>query len=249
VRLIVILSLFLSTLFSTALDDKLNFIINNEPQELSLYEHEQKLIQQLYKKNNHLPLWIGHAKNLNTLREVLQDSYFNYKYKDFHQSEIEQYTYLLHDNMHLDMDSEKLSQLDILLTRSYIKLVKFIVQSDINWDKVQMKIMGMKEEKDISANWEMVRKPMPSTLKLFSAITQQNIKGFLNSLIPSKREYQELIDTLRFYRNLNNLEKVKYEKDLRPGDKHPYIMGIKRRLIIAGDLHNKNNLTTPSMKN
>ena len=242
-RLIVIFSLFLSTLFSTALDDKLNFIINNEPQKLSLYENEQKLIQKLYKKNNNLPLWIGHAKNLNSLISILQNPYFNYKYKDFHQSQIEQYTYLLHDNMNLNMHSEELSQLDILLTRAYVKLVKFIVQSDINWDMVQIKIMGLKEAKDISANWEMVRKSIPSTSRLFKAITQQNIKGFLSSLIPSKKEYQELIEALSFYRNLSNLERIKYEKDLKPGDQHPYLIAIKQRLIRTGDLHNKHNTT------
>jgi murein L,D-transpeptidase YcbB/YkuD len=243
VKLIVILSLFISTLFATALNNELNFIIHNEPQKLSIYQNEQKIIQELYKKNNNLPLWIGHSKNLNTLIEVLQNPYFNYKYKDFYQSQIEQYTYLLHDNMNLNMHSKELSQLDILLTRAYLKLVKFIIQSDINWDMVQVKIMGLKDAKDITANWEMVRKPLPSVNKLFSAITKQNIKGFLSSLIPLKKEYQELIEALSFYRNLSNLEHIKYEKDLRPGDEHPYIMGIKRRLILTGDLHNKYNTT------
>jgi murein L,D-transpeptidase YcbB/YkuD len=243
VRLIVILSLLLSTLFSTGLDDKLNFIINNQPQKLSPYEDEQKTIQQLYKKNNNLPLWIGHATNLNSLIDILQNPYFNYKYKDFHQSQIEQYTYLLHDNMNLNTNNEELSQFDILLTRAYIKLVKFIVQSDINWDMVQVKIMGLKEDKDITANWEMVRKSTPSTSKLFNAITQQNIKGFLSSLIPLKKEYKELIEALNFYRNLNNLERIKYERNLKLGDQHPYLIAIKQRLILTGDLPNKHNTT------
>jgi murein L,D-transpeptidase YcbB/YkuD len=243
VRLIVILSLLLSTLFSTGLDDKLNFIINNQPQKLSPYEDEQKIIQQLYKKNNNLPLWIGHATNLNSLIDILQNPYFNYKYKDFHQSQIEQYTYLLHDNMNLNTNNEELSQFDILLTRAYIKLVKFIVQSDINWDMVQVKIMGLKEDKDITANWEMVRKSTPSTSKLFNAITQQNIKGFLSSLIPLKKEYKELIEALNFYRNLNNLERIKYERNLKLGDQHPYLIAIKQRLILTGDLPNKHNTT------
>ena len=242
-RLLVILSLFLSTLFSTALDEELNYVIHNDPQKLSVYQNEQKVIQELYKKNNNKPLWIGHSQNLNSLINVLQNPYFNYKYKDFHQSQIEQYTYLLHDNMNLNMHTKKLTNLDILLTRAYIELVKFIVQGDINWDMVQVKIMGLKEAKDIAANWEMVRKPMPSTIKLFSAITNQNIKGFLSSLIPSNKEYQELIEALSFYQSLNNLERIKYAKDLRPGDQHPYIMSIKKRLILTGDLHNKYNTT------
>ncbi len=242
-RLIITLSLFLSTLFSNALDNRLNFIIKHEPQKLSIYEKEREIIQELYQHNSNRPLWIGHAKNLNSLLEALQNPYFNYKYKDFHQSQIEQYTHLLHNSMNLNENSESLSTLDILLTRAYLKLTKFIVQSDINWDMVQMKIRGLKEEKDITANWEMVRKPMPSSSRLFNALSSQNIQGFLHSLIPAPKQYQELIDALSFYRSLNNLERIKYEKDLRPGDEHPYIMAIKRRLILTGDLHNKYNTT------
>jgi len=241
VRLIVILSLFLSTLFATTLDNKLNFILKNQPQELSLHRAEQKEIQQLYRRNQNLPLWIGHARNLNTILAVLRDPYFNYKHKDFYQSQIAQYTYLLTNNMNLNMHSEELSKLDILLTRAYLKMVKFIVQGDIDWDRVQTKISALKESDDITANWEMVRKRLPSTSKLFNAIIDQNIKGFLSSLIPSKKEYRDLIDSLSFYQNMHNLERIKYEKDLKLGDRHPYIPAIKRHLIRTGDMHNRNN--------
>ena len=240
-RLIVILSLFLTTLFSTTLDSKLNFILKNRPQELSLNRAEQQKVKQLYRKNHNLPLWIGHARNLNTLLAVLRDPYFNYKNKDFHQSEIAQYTYLLSNNMNLNQHSNELSRLDILLTRAYLDMVKFIVQGDIDWKRVQTKIKALKESDDITANWEMVNKKLPSTSKIFNAITHQNIKGFLSSLIPSKKMYRDLIDSLYFYQNMHNLERIKYEKDLRLGDRHPYIPAIKRRLIRTGDMPNRNN--------
>jgi len=242
VRLIVILSLFISTLFSTTLDSKLNFILKNQPQQISSHYQEQKQVQRLYRKNHNLPLWIGHARNLNALLSVLKSPYFNYKNKDFYQSEIRQYTYLLTNHMNLNMNSEELSKLDILLTRAYIKMVKFTVQSDINWDRVQTKIKALKESDDITASWEMVRKKTPSTSKLFHAITHQNIKGFLSSLIPSKKEYRDLIESLSFYQNMHNLERIKYEKDLKLGDRHPYIPAIKKRLILTGDLHNRANI-------
>ncbi|CAA6820690.1 MAG: Peptidoglycan-binding domain 1 [uncultured Sulfurovum sp.] len=242
-KLIVFLSLFLSSLFATALNDKLNFIINNQSDSLSPYQEEQNLMKQLYQQNNNAPLWIGHSNNLNSLIEALQNPYFNYKYKNFHQSQIEQYTYLLHNNMNLNENSEELSKLDILLTRAYVKLVKFIVQGDINWDMVKVKIMQLKESKDITANWEMINKPMPSSKTLFNAIVNQDIKTFLSSLIPLKTQYQELSRALSFYRNLNNLERIKYAKDLRFGEVHPYIIPIKKRLILSGDLHNKYNTT------
>jgi hypothetical protein len=41
---------------------------------------------------------------------------------------------------------------------------------------VQTKLANLKEEKDITANWEMVRKKSPSTAKLFSALKKENLK-------------------------------------------------------------------------
>ena len=240
-RLLLFLGLFISTLYSTQLDDKLKFVVTNQPQQLSNYNDEQKLIQQLYSKNFYKPLWIGHAKNLNDLKEALQNPYYNYKYKDFYQSQIEQYLYLLSDNMNLNQNSEELSRLDILLTRAYLAITKFIVKSDIDWDKVQTKIANLKEEKDITASWEMVHKSLPTTSKLFSAITNQNLKGFFNSLTPLPKLHKELIDALMFYSNMGQAERIKYAKNLKLGDVYPYVSDVKRRLILTGDMINKNN--------
>jgi len=235
------LSLLFSTIYGTQLDDKLKFVINNQPQQLSTLKKEQKIIRKLYKNNAYRPLWIGHAQNLNALRDALQNPYFNYKFKDFHQGEIEQYMYLVHNQMNLNENIEELTKLDILFTRAYIELVKFIVLSDINWDSVETKISALKESKDITANWEMVRKSLPSSTKFFAAITTQNITGFLNSITPLPKQQKDLVEALQFYRGLHNIKRIKYAKDLKLGDQYPYITDIKERLIITGDLRNKNN--------
>ena len=240
-RLLLLLSLLFSTLWSTQLDNRLQSIIKNEPYQLSEYKNEQDIIRQLYGMNQNRPLWIGHAHNLNALREALQNPYFNYKYKDFYQSQIEQYTYLLHNDMNLDENSQELAILDILLTRAYLALANFIVQSDIDWDNVQEKIAELKETKDITANWEMVRKNSPSATELFRAISTQNIHDFLQSLTPLPELHQDLIDALLFYQSLPPLPRIKYGKDLKLGDQYLYIKDIKKRLIITGDLPNKNN--------
>lgn len=231
----------LSTLYSTQLDNRLNSIINNEPHKLSQNSSEQTIIRQLYGMNQNRPLWIGHARNLNTLRETLQNPYFNYKYKDLYQSQIEQYIYLLHDQMNLNDNAHDLATLDILLTRAYIGLANFIVQSDTDWDMVQEKISGLKSAKDISASWEMVRKTSPSAGRLFSAITSEDINGFFKSITPQPELHQSLINSLQFYRNLRGLPRIKYAKNLKLGDQYPYIADIKQRLMITGDLRNKNN--------
>ena len=242
-KYLLLLSIMLSTLYSTQLDNRLRSIVNSEPQQLSENSSERSIIRQLYNLNQNRPLWIGHARNLNILKETLQDPYFNYRDKDLHQSQIEQYTYLLNDQMDLNAHANDLATLDILLTRAYVELVDFIVHSDTDWDKVQEKVNGLKAEKDITANWEMVRKSSPSASRLFTAITSENIHNFLKSITPQHKQHQDLIDALNFYRSLPPLKRIKYGKDLKFGDQYPYIIDVKRRLIITGDLPNKNNLS------
>jgi len=240
-RFILLLAIMLSTLYSTQLDIQLNSILKNDPYQLSNTQATQKRIRSLYKKNHNQPLWIGHAKNLNALREALQNPFFNYKYKDFYQSEIEQYSTLLHNQMDLNQNSNGLVKLDIFLTRAYLELSDFIVHSDIDWKMVQNKLIALKDEKDISAKWEMVIKTSPSVSKLFSALKNETLNSFLHSLTPLQKRHQSLIDSLNTYQNIGNLQRIKYGKDLRLGDQYAYITDVKKRLILTGDLYNKNN--------
>ncbi|HHB94754.1 MAG TPA: hypothetical protein ENK88_06385, partial [Campylobacterales bacterium] len=121
-RIILILTLLYTAIWSTQLDNQLFINIQNET----------KQVKSIYKMNANHPLWIGHAKNLNILTEALQNPYYNYKEKRFEQDTIEQYTYLLSDNMDLNQNSNDLAKLDIALTKSYIELANFIVKSDID---------------------------------------------------------------------------------------------------------------------
>ncbi len=240
-RLLLFFTLMLSMLYSTDLDTKLNQTLINAPYQLAQNTKEQNRIRSLYKMNQNKALWVGHARNLNALNEALANPKFNYKYKDFYQSEIGQYSHLLHNNMKLNENSRELAKLDILLTRAYLALTDFIVQSDIDWDMVQEKLANLKEEKDITASWEMVRKKSPYVSKLFLALKNEDIEGFLNSLIPLPELHKDLIEALEFYQNMGSHSRIKYAKDLKLGDQYPYISNVKKRLIRTGDLYNRNN--------
>jgi murein L,D-transpeptidase YcbB/YkuD len=87
----------------------------------------------------------------------------------------------------------------------------------------------------------MVRKKSPSVSKLFNAIKNQNIYAFFKSLIPLPELHKDLIEALDFYQNIGTLSRIKYGKDLRLGDQYAYVSDVKKRLIITGDLYNKNN--------
>ncbi len=141
--------------------------------------------------------------------------------------------------MNIDQNSKELATLDIALTKSYIALAKFIVQSDVNWDMVQSKLKELKDTQDIKAVWEMVIKKPPSTKRLFDALVKNNIVGLFNSLTPLPKRHSDLIDALEMYRSIPpNIPKIPYTKNfqgLKLGDVSSKIVKIKKRLAIEGD--------------
>jgi len=237
-RILIIITILINFIWSTQLDNQL----------FSLLQNESKQVKSIYKVNHNRPLWIGHAKNLNTITQALQDPYFNYKDKRFERDIIDNYLYLLHDGMDLNQNSKELATLDIALTKSYIQLANFIVQSDIDWDKVLDKLAELKETKDVKANWEMVRKKLPSTRELFNAITNQKIDSFLRSLTPDPKRHSDLIQALDIYKQkaMINIPRIPYTrsfKGLKYGDVDDKIVAIKKRLVISGDYPQEESYT------
>ncbi len=245
-RIIIIFTLLINFIYSTELEKEL----------FSHLENESKPVKEIYHMNANRPLWIGHAKNLYTLTDALQNPYFNYKDKRFEQDTIEQYSYLLHDGMNLNQNSKQLAKLDIALTKSYIELANFIIKSDIDWDMVSQKLVELKETKDIKANWEMVRKKSPSIKKLFDALIHENINNFLKSITPQQQRHLELINALNIYKQkaMLNIPRIPYTKNFRGfkyGDIDDKIVAIKKRLVISGDYpkeDNYNNLFNDKLK-
>ena len=230
-RLLLLLGLLYTSLWSSRLDEEIRFNIGNE----------SNSVKEIYAMNENRPLWVGHAKNFNQFIEILQNPYYNYKNKLFKQDIIDQYSYLLHNDMNPNENGEELYKLEIALTSSYIALGNFIVQSDVDWEGVRGKLKELKELKDIKANWEMIKKQAPSVDKFFNALVNQRIDSFYKSLTPLKKRHQALINALQRYQNMYDIKKVTYGDDLKFGDNHPRISNIKKRLAISGDFPTQNS--------
>ena len=232
-RLILLFTLLCSLLHSNELELKI---------EIKLAQ-ERPIIKSLYSLNSKQPLWIGHAKNFHSLTQALENPYYNYKDKNFYRNIIDQYSHLLHDNMDINQNSEELATLDIALTKSYVALAEFIVKSDIDWDKVQSKLVALKEEeKSIVANWEMVRKVTPSASELFLALSSQDLENFFDSITPLPERHRALIESLQKYQSMQDSKKIPYGidfKGLKFGDIDDRIIPIKKRLALEGDFPTK----------
>ena len=197
------------------------------------------VIQNIYAKTGNKALWVGsqNRKKMSQLIQALKDPLFNYKNKQFDQKGIKKLLYSLDNNSVSETKQTAVyARLDLLLTNSMVRLVRFIVQGDVDWNLVQKKFKALKESDDIQIDWEMSTKPFPNQDQLISAIINGNIRGYLSSLIPMEKRYRKLVKLLKDYRVMNKFEKIKYSNSsLKLGDWSGRVVDVKKRLQISGD--------------
>ena len=197
------------------------------------------IIQNIYARTGNQPLWIGKNNTQKTshLIQALNNPLFNYKNRSFDQSSIRRLFYML-DNGEISTKKQAsaYAKLDLILTSSMVRLVRFIVQGDVDWNLVQKKFNALKESDDIRATWEMSFKAFPDQKALISAIVEDNITPYLTSLLPMEERYKKLIRLLKNYRVMDKFPKLPYSHTvLKLGDKSKRIEDIKKRLQISGD--------------
>ncbi|MCO4845036.1 MAG: L,D-transpeptidase family protein [Sulfurovum sp.] len=197
------------------------------------------IIENIYTQTGNKPLWIGSQNKTKTshLIQALNDPLFNYKNKSFDQTSIKHLFYQL-DNGEIRQNKQAAAyaKLDLVLTSSMVRLVRFIVQGDVDWNLVQEKLNTLEESDDIAARWEMTPKVFPDDDELISAIENDTIFEYLTSLIPMETRYRKLVKLLKAYRVMDKFPKIKYyKKSLKLGDSSSRVKEIKKRLQISGD--------------
>jgi len=197
------------------------------------------IVKNLYAKTGTKALWIGkqNGKKMSQLIQALNDPLFNYKNKSFDQKSIKRLFFLLdHGDVSRKKQAAIYARLDLILSNSMVRLVRFIVQGDVDWVLVQEKFKALKESDDIQIDWEMSPKSFPSQSQLISAVKKGNITAYLESLLPMKKRYKKLVKLLKDYRVMDKFPKIKYSnKVLKLGDRSSKIEEIKKRLQISGD--------------
>lgn len=197
------------------------------------------IVQNIYAEAQHKPLWIGkqNQEKASQLIQALNDPLFNYKNKAFDQKSIRRLFFLL-DNNQIDQSKKAAvyARLDLMLTNSMVRLVRFIVQGDVEWSLVQEKLAALEQSDDIKSRWEMSSKEFPDQKELISAIVNGGIYNYLTTLIPMEERYRELITLLKNYRVMDKFPKIKYSNNpLKMGNSSSRVKEIKKRLQISGD--------------
>lgn len=193
----------------------------------------------MYRHTSFNPIWIGqdNGNRMGQLISALKDPLFNYKNKAFDQKSIGKLLYKL-DNIQINpyKKAAVFARLDVLLSNSFVRLVRFIVQGDVDWALVQKKLNHLKQSDDIKVNWEMSLKALPHPDDIANAAINSDIYTYLNALIPMDKRYRKLIKLLKAYSVMNKFPKIPYSKNaFKLGDRSSRIALIKKRLQISGD--------------
>ena len=187
----------------------------NTSLETQITGQNKEIVQALYAANGNRPIWIG-AENktkMNELIQALKDPLFNYKNKPFDQPSITKLFYLVDNNAVRPSQRAKVfARLDLLLTNSFVRLVRFIVQGDVDWALVQKKLAALEKSDDIIAKWEMQPKGMPDIRSLKNALSNEEIYPYLSSLLPMEERYRKLVKLLTVYRVMDKFPKISYSK-------------------------------------
>ena len=197
------------------------------------------IVESIYAQSAYKPLWSGGSSKRKTSQfiQAINDPLYNYKGKSFDQKSIKKLLFMLDNNQ---ISNSKrvavLARLDLIFTNSMVRLVRFIVQGDVDWALVQSKLKALKSDADIRADWEIKVKAFPNQTRLISAIVNGNIKGYLNSLIPMEKRYRKLVGLLKGYKIMDKFPKIEYSKlPLIKGAWSSHIPEVKKRLQITGD--------------
>jgi len=197
------------------------------------------IVENIYQQSNYMPLWAGKANEHKTsqLIQALKDPLFNYKNKSFDQKAIKKLFYMLDNNAISERKKILVyARLDLMLTNSMVRLVRFIVQGDVDWNLVQQKLKALKQSDDITADWEMRPKAFPDERELINAIVNGTIRSYLKSLLPMRERYGKLVELLKNYKVMDKFPKIKYSNSpLKAGDWSSRVPEIKKHLQISGD--------------
>jgi murein L,D-transpeptidase YcbB/YkuD len=196
-------------------------------------------LRNIYESFGNRPLWIGkgNADKMSAMIQALENPLFNYKQKPFDRQSIKKLLYYLdNDRLPAATRAEIYARLDVMLTNSFYRLARFIVEGDVDWALVRRKLAELKEKEDIDAVWEMHPKRFDDIEGVTNALRSGRIRAYLESLIPMEKRYRSLVRLLENYRRMDRFPKIPYSDNiLKIGDYSPRIGAIKKRLQITGD--------------
>ncbi len=134
----------------------------------------------------------------------------------------------------------ELVSIDIMITDSYNKYVKYLSRGYIKWDEFQKTLAEIKTTKDINVQWEKYTVGNKQPIKLLKEALNSNDLSVAISQIevtyPKAKELENAIKDLEKIKENGGYVKVPDFKTLRKGDISETVKYLRNRLKQSGDL-------------
>ncbi|MCW8907970.1 MAG: L,D-transpeptidase family protein [Sedimenticola sp.] len=124
--------------------------------------------------------------------------------------------------------AQRIARNDLLLSDGFLRLARHLARGEVDPDSVD-------------PLWKIPRETVDAGALLRQALERQNPVAVLESLAPQSEEYRKLQQALAEYREMADQapwSKLPPAPLIRPGDRHPLIPLLRRRLAASGHLLN-----------
>jgi murein L,D-transpeptidase YcbB/YkuD len=132
------------------------------------------------------------------------------------------------------LDAPSATKLDVFLTDAFLSYGSHLLSGRVN-------------PYDVDNDWFAGRRTGDLPVTLEEALDSGDIRQTLNDLLPTNPVYQRLRDALARYRTIaknGGWPRVAEGGPIKKGDRDPRVPGLRKRLIIEGDLNQKPNAKT-----
>ena len=179
------------------------------------------LLQKFYKARGFEPVWCGkkdHSYNISLLQGYLRAS-------ADHGLNPMDYAATPDVDRCSDLDDSLTAEFDISLTNAFLKYSKDVTS-------------GSLDPKQVDEEWFIKRVEFDPIASLDAALKSDKLQETLNNIQPQHKQYQLLQEKLIKYREIQRNRSWQFippGRALKPGDRHPHIPLIRRRLAYEAE--------------
>lgn len=200
-------------------------------------------IKSYYKYNKYELLWTN-AKGLNDLafdllERIKDDPVLKPKIKElFYINKIKILNkQIINDNK---INLFNITQVDFILTSTYIKYMKYLSSGTIKWKEYKIKIHDLEKEEEITRIWEKYSNRINIRKLLYKAIKKEDINFAIKKVDTNFHNYEIMREYLSYYENIKNAGgflKIKtFKKYPKLNDESLNIRKLKQRLVQNKDI-------------
>ena len=199
------------------------------------------ITKKYYRNHNYIPFWVD-SNGIKEISYVLVNTIKNdavlepFLEKLFNLDRIDEQ---IEANQEVN-DIQQLMSLDIMLTSSYHKYMRYLSKGFINWKEFQKELNDRDEKKKINADWKKYEVRKNIRKLLYKAVKKDDILIAINEVNYTFPKAQELSKIIKEYEEISTnggyIKVPTIKKSLKKGNYYSQIKMLRQRLLQSEDL-------------